>query len=123
MGAVLTFEAAASEGVSDVSGQAGADRAVGDHTTLGVEAAGAGAGVDAVLGHAGQGGQAVAVHRALGPAAGVRVSEVLPPAGARTGVAPNGGVCVGAAGVRVAGVTWGWRRCKNNILKNSCIEI
>ena len=109
-GTILTFEAAASEGVSDVSTKAGADRIVGDETTLGIGSAGPGAGVDTVLGHAGQGGRAVAVHRTLRLAAGERVSEVLPPAGAQTGVAPNGEVRVGAAGVRVAGITWGWRR-------------
>ena len=80
-----------------------------DDSTLRVEAAHTRAGVDTVLVDAGEAGDAVAVDDTLRPAAAVRVSEVVWPAAANAGAASHLGVSIGAAGVRVAGISRGWR--------------
>ena len=78
----------------------------------GIVAAGAGAGVVAlVVSPASQGSVAVRVDDTLRSAAGVRVSEVLPSAGTLATTALHCGVSVGTTGVGVAGVPWWWRCC------------
>ena len=71
----------------------------------GVVAAGAGAGVVAlVVSSTSQGSVTVRVDNALRPAAGVRVSEVLPSAGTLATASLHCWVSVGTTGVGVAGV-------------------
>ena len=106
---LLTFKTAASERISDISGEAGTDRVVVDNSTLRVESTDAGAGVHTVLVDAGQAGDAVAVDDALRPAAAVGISEVVRPAAADAGAAAHLSVSVGATRVGVAGVSWWWR--------------
>ena len=106
---LLTFKTAASERISDISGEAGTDRVVVDDSALRIEATDAGAGVDAVLVDTGQAGDAVAVDDALRPAAAVGVSEVVWPAAADAGAASHLGVSIGATGVGVTGISrWWW---------------
>ena len=83
-----------------------------DDATLRVEAAHAGAGVDAVLVDAGQDTRAVAVDHALRPAAGVRVTKVLRSAATDAGTAAHSGVSIGSTRIGVAGISWWWRCCK-----------
>ena len=106
---LLTFKTAASERISDISGEAGTHRVVVDNSALRVESTDAGAGVDTVLVDAGQAGDAVAVDDALRPAAAVGISEVVWPAAADAGAASHLGVSIGTAGVRVAGIPRRWR--------------
>ena len=76
----------------------------------GVVAAGAGAGVVAlVVSPTSQGSVAVRVDNALRSAAGVRVSEVLPSAGTLATAALHCWVSVRTTGVGVAGVPRWWR--------------
>jgi hypothetical protein len=76
----------------------------------GVEAAGSGAGVVALVVPAtGEGSVTVGVDDTLRATSGVRVSEVLWSAGALTAGPADSGVRIGTTGVRVAGVPWWWR--------------
>ena len=88
-----------------------------DDSALGVEATDPGAGVDAVLVDAGQDARAVAVHHALWPAAGVRVTKVLRSAAADAGTAAYSGISIGSTRIRIAGISWWWRCCKEKKIK------
>ena len=82
------------------------------HMTAGVEAADPGAGVHAVLGHAGQVARTFGVHRALRLTCNVRVARVVQDAGAGGGLVPLSTHCVGAAGGGVAGINYlNWQDC------------
>ena len=83
-----------------------------DDPALGVEAAHPGARVYAVLVDAGQRTRAVAVHHALRPAARVRVTEVLRSAATDAGAAADPGIGIGSTRIRIAGISWRWRCCK-----------
>ena len=106
---LLTFQTAASERISNISGEAGTDRVVVDNSTLRIESTDTGAGVDTVLIDTGQAGHTVAVDDALRSAAAVGISEVVWPAATDTGAASHLGVSIGATGVRVAGIPRRWR--------------
>ena len=106
---LLTFKTAASERISDISGEAGTDRVVVDNSTLRIESTDTGAGVDTVLVDTGQAGHTVAVDVALRAAAAVGISEVVWPAATDTGAASHLRVSIGATGVGVTGISrWWW---------------
>ena len=107
--ALLTFQTAASEGITDISRQTGTDGVVVDDATLGVEATDSGTGIDTVLVDTGEAGDAVAVDDTLRSAAAVGVAEVVWPAATDTGAAPHLSVSIGTTGVGIAGISWWWR--------------
>ena len=113
--ALLTFQTAASEGISDISRQTGADRIVVDDATLGVEATDSGTGIDTVLVDTGEAGDAVAVDDTLRSAAAVGVAEVVWPTATDTGAAAHLSVSIGTTGVGIAGISWWWRSYNKKI--------
>ena len=96
-----------------------------DDPALGVEAADPGAGVNAVLVDTGQHTRAVAVHHALWPAAGVRVTEVLRSAATDAGAATHPGISVGSTRIRIAWISWRWRCCKekSKLKSKNCMSL
>ena len=88
-----------------------------DDSALRIEATHSGTGVDAVLVDAGQRTRAVAVHHALRPAAGVRVTKVLRSAAADAGTATHSGISIGSTRIRIAGISRRWRRYKEEKIK------
>ena len=105
---LLTFQTAASERISNISGETSTDRVVVDDPTLRIESTDSRAGVDTVLVDTGQAGHTVAVDDALRSAAAVGISEVVCPAATDTGTASHLSVSIGATGVRVTGISRRW---------------
>ena len=106
---LLTFQTAASERISNISGETSTDRVVVDDPTLRIESTDSRAGVDTVLVDTGQAGHTVAVDDALRPAAAVGISEVVWPAATDTGAASHLRVSIRATGVGVTGISrWWW---------------
>ena len=105
---LLTFKAAASERISDVSWQAGADRIVVDDSTLSIESTDTRTRVDTVLVNTGEAGEAVTVNNALWAAAAVRVTEVVGSAAADTGASSDLSISVRTTGVWITRISWWW---------------
>ena len=125
--AVLTLKTAASEGIADIVGQAGAGRVVVDHFADRVEATGSGTGVVAlVVPSTGKSPVTVGVDNTLGPAAGVRVSEVFWSTGALATRASHRSIGIWTTRVRVARIPWrgrSWGGKSLEMFLNRCLVI
>ena len=100
------LQATCSEGISDIVGDAGARWAVAPHLALRVDAASAGARVDALVPLACFVGRAVRVDHALWSACYVGISKVFGDTLARASVPLPVANCIGSAWGWIARINW-----------------